>query len=83
MISLCNRDCNHCPIITHPNSRMLTAVLNALLDEFGEEVYPIVQNLCPNMTVCYDCRIDDFVHLSDCPILDQLDKEDAQCPPQQ
>lgn len=75
MTPLCNRDCNHCPIIIHPNSRMITVVLNALLDEFGEEVYPIVQNLCPNMTVCYECRIDDFVHLEGCAILAQLDKQ--------
>lgn len=76
MMHLCNEDCNHCPVIIHPNSRMLTAVLNALLDKFGEEVYPIVQNLCPNMTVCYECRIDDFCHHERCPILAELDKEE-------
>lgn len=63
---LCDRDCNNCPIISHPNSRMLTAILNKIYDEFGDDVYNIVESMCPNMTVCYDCRIDDFSHIEGC-----------------
>lgn len=65
---LCNRDCNHCPIILHPNSRMVTKILNRLLDQCGEGVYTTVQALCPNLTVCYDCRIDDFCHVAGCEL---------------
>jgi hypothetical protein len=68
MNKLCNENCNECPIIIHPNSRMITKILNELLDKFGEEVYSIVQNHCPNLTVCYDCRIDDFCHSPDCDL---------------
>ena len=65
---LCDRDCNNCPIIRHPNSRMLTAILNKADDEFGDDFYNIVESMCPNMTVCYDCRIDDFCHIEGCDL---------------
>jgi hypothetical protein len=67
----CDKDCNRCPVIGHPNNRMLTAILNALHNEFGDGVYDIVQRMCPNMTVCYDCRIDDFCHCEDCELVPQ------------
>lgn len=62
----CDGDCNHCGVIMHPNSRQLTAVLNALYNRFGNEVYVTVQHMCPNMTCCYDCRLDDFCHVEGC-----------------
>ena len=65
---VCNEDCNNCPVITHPNSRMLTKVLNELLNKFGEGVYEIVQNNCPNFTVYYECRVDDFCHIEGCEL---------------
>ena len=34
--TLCNGDCNHCPIIMHPNNRMVTKILNQLLVKFGD-----------------------------------------------
>lgn len=46
--ALCNSDCNHCPIIGHPNNRLLTKLLNQLLARFGNGVYELVQNACPN-----------------------------------
>jgi len=64
----CDENCNKCPIVGHKNSRQLTYVMNRLYDKFGSEAYQIIQEACPNMTVCYDCRIDDFVHVSDCTI---------------
>ena len=65
---LCDGKCNSCPLINHPNSRMLTALFN-VLDEFGRNAYEIVQNHCPNLTVCYDCRIDDFGHVEGCELI--------------
>lgn len=61
--NLCDQDCNRCPIINHSNSRMLTAIMNKAFDRFGDDFYNIVESMCPNMTVCYDCRIDDFTHI--------------------
>jgi hypothetical protein len=62
----CNGDCNRCPIVNHPNSRMLTRILNELYAKFGDGVYKVVQGNCPNLTVCYNCRIDDFCHIEGC-----------------
>ena len=47
---LCDEDCNNCPIIGHPNSRLLTKILNEALDKFGDEFYHIVQKHCLNLT---------------------------------
>jgi len=67
---LCDEDCNHCPIIMHPNNRMVTYILNKAEQKFGNEMYKIVQNACPNLTCCFDCRIDDFCHNEDsCEIM--------------
>ena len=67
-LKLCDEDCNHCPMISHPNSRMLTHILNQLHEKFGDEAYKIIQENCPNFTVCYDCRIDDFCHIEGCKL---------------
>ena len=67
----CDEDCNNCEI---PNNRQLTVVLNALYERFGEDVYGIVQSLCPNMTCCADCRFDDFCHDEDCELLAEAEK---------
>lgn len=73
-IALCDEDCNHCPIILHPNSRMITRVLNELQEKFGDAAYQIVQGNCPNLTCCYDCRIDDFCHSEDCDIIKGIEE---------
>ena len=70
MKKVCDEDCNNCPIVNHPNSRMLSKILNELHDKLGNEVYSIVQSNCPNFTVCYDCRVDDFCHVEHCKIID-------------
>jgi len=72
---LCDENCNECPIIFHPNSKMLSYVMNTLFKRFGEEVCNILNNTCPNFTCCYDCHIDDFVHReSGCEIMDEVEK---------
>lgn len=65
---LCDEDCNKCPILNHKNNRMITFILNKLYKKFGNEVYKIVQKQCPNLTCCYDCRIDDFCHITGCKL---------------
>ena len=65
---LCDRDCNHCPVILHKNSRMVTRILNEAYNRFGVEFYRIVQNHCPNLTCCFDCHIDDFCHEEGCKL---------------
>lgn len=56
---LCDQDCNNCSAIDNPQVAVL---LNALALKFGEGVWHIANKVCPNMTVCPDCRIDDFCH---------------------
>ncbi len=65
---LCNKECNNCPVISHENNRMVTNILNKLHNKFGNEVYLIVQSLCPNLTCCFDCKIDDFCHVEECKL---------------
>jgi hypothetical protein len=77
---LCDGACNSCPVINHRNSRLLSAVLNEAHDRFGNEFNRIVQRACPNMTVCFDCRIDDFCHSEDCEILKHNQQEQGKKP---
>lgn len=65
----CDSNCNECEVITHKNSKVLTQILNEAYDKYGDEFYAIVQKHCPNMTVCYDCRIDDFCHMDGCELI--------------
>ena len=64
----CDGDCNHCPIILHKNSQLLTMILNQALQKFGDEFYEIVEKGCPNLTCCFECRIDDFCHVEGCTL---------------
>ena len=75
MSRVCDENCNECPVIGHENSRMLTKILNEARDKFGDEFYHIVQRNCPNMTVCYDCRIDDFCHVEGCELVNDKNTE--------
>lgn len=59
---LCNEDCNHCEAI---RNRQVSLALHVLRDVFGEIVTDIVNEVCPNLTCCADCHIDDFCHLCD------------------
>ena len=71
---LCDENCNNCPIIRHPNSVMVTFVMNKLGEEFGfDKLADIINKLCPNLTCCFDCRSDDFCHFTDCEIAKLLE----------
>ena len=69
-LRFCDEDCNNCAI--HSN-RQFSLLINILLTRFGDEVYRITQSVCPNMTCCADCRIDDFCHDEDCEIAAEAD----------
>jgi len=71
----CDEDCNNCPIIGHKNSKMVSYILNILYNKFGSDVNKILNQTCPNLTVCYECRIDDFCHFEDCKIAKKAEKE--------
>jgi hypothetical protein len=62
---LCDGDCNNCVLILAPNARMLTRILNKIYEKH-QDIYEIVEGLCPNLTCCYDCRVDDFTHFEGC-----------------
>ena len=66
----CNGDCNNCDI--HQN-RQFSLLINILHQRFGDEVYQITEMVCPNMTCCADCHIDDFCHMEKCEILDEAE----------
>jgi len=65
MDRLCDENCNECPLVNHRNNRQLSLLLNLLNERFGDDVCAITNEVCPNFTVCFDCRIDDFVHLEE------------------
>lgn len=56
---LCNEDCCNCEVV---ENKQLALLLNVLALRFGKEVWHITNRICPNMTCCPICRIDDFCH---------------------
>ena len=71
---LCDRNCNECPLMRESNAKMITVILNVLLEHFGDGVYEVVQSLCPNLTCCFDCHIDDFWHIEGCRLSQMADE---------
>ena len=57
---LCDNDCNRCQTI---HNRRFSLLVNTYVKVFGQKAEQIAQEVCPNFTVCPDCRIDDFCHL--------------------
>jgi len=70
----CNGNCNECVLMDHPNAKILTHIFNKSFDKFGDEFYKIVQDHCPNLTVCYDCKIDDFCHDRGCKLIKKCNR---------
>ena len=66
--NLCDGNCNECSLVVNPN-RVLSAVLNELFIEYGDGVADIVNKHCPHLTVCSDCKLDDFTHAEGCEIV--------------
>lgn len=70
MKRFCDEDCNNCSLLKkNNNNKMVTVILNALFEEFGDDVHKIVQDYCPNLTCCSNCRIDDFCHTERCELV--------------
>lgn len=55
----CDCDCNNCEAIRNPQ---LSLMMNVLYNIFGGDVIGITNTVCPNMTCCADCHIDDMCH---------------------
>ena len=59
---LCDEQCNKCVVM---ENRQVALLMNVLLEVYGDGVNEIANSICPNMTCCPDCRIDDFFHEGD------------------
>lgn len=56
---LCDTNCNECEAILN---KQVALLLNVVALRFGEEVWWITNRICPNLTCCPICHIDDFCH---------------------
>ena len=56
---LCDTNCNECEAI---QNKQVALLLNVLALRFGGEVWCITNRICPNLTCCPICHIDDFCH---------------------
>ena len=56
---LCSQDCNNCEAI---QNHQVSLLLNVLALQFGDKVWHITNKICPNLTCCPICHIDDFCH---------------------
>lgn len=74
MKDLCNSDCNNCRLLFAKDDndfkalKQLHVLLNALEIAFGGGVVQIANMVCPNLTCCPNCHIDDFSHFRNCDV---------------
>lgn len=74
MKDFCNNNCNECSLLfgatekEYNEHKQMYLLLDALEIAFGEGVTQIANMICPNLTCCPDCHIDDFSHIRDCEI---------------
>jgi len=80
-MELCDRKCNECPLMIHPNARVLTMIFNKAYKKYGKGFYDIIKD-CINMSICYDCHIDDFCHHEDCEIIKEITEQAGAVDPQ-
>jgi len=61
------RSCYDCSVAKNGcgASQQLARLLNRMYVAFGRDAYRIIEGTCPSMTVCPECRIDDFCHVVD------------------
>lgn len=71
-------DCNRCYIKTPYLHRVAYSILFKLYLYYrvnNEFIYRTTQSICPNLTCCPECRMDDFTHVEGCKLADKLYKE--------
>lgn len=56
---LCDGNCNECEAV---RNKQVALLLNVFALRFGSEVWGITNRICPNLTCCPICHIDDFCH---------------------
>lgn len=70
----CDNNCNECSLLFAEDEKSFNALkqMHVLLDAlelaFGEGVTQIANMICPNLTCCPNCHIDDFSHFENCEI---------------
>jgi hypothetical protein len=60
---MCGGNCDEC--MESDGMRVAYQILNKLVEMGVEEVEEVTNEICCNLTVCPDCRIDDFCHIDD------------------
>ena len=59
----CDGKCNDC----HQNRKSIASYqILQLICERDETIMKEVNTICPNMSVCPECHVDDFVHVEGC-----------------
>lgn len=67
MTESCGIDCNTCDTLNPDLHMMAYRVLQRLyLQSGGGHVLRVVNEMCPNLSVCPACRVDDFCHVEGC-----------------
>lgn len=69
---LCDEDCSHCEAM---ENREVALLMNVLYRFYGDSVIQLANEVCPNMTCCPDCRIDDMTHMAEgCEIYEEAER---------
>lgn len=59
----------------NPVDKEIYFVLEEMDMDSGGEVVKYLNTICPNLTVCPECRVDDFVHIQGCS-MDRFNKKE-------
>ena len=68
----CKIDCNKC-LRDNPDLFRQAYMIIATLERKNPNIIKIVNAYCPNLSVCPECQIDDFVHMEGCKIDKELE----------
>ena len=70
---LCYRkNCNDC--LKGHESKIAYIIIDKIRRKVGDDVIKITNKICPNLTICPECRIDDFIHVEGCELDKLVDK---------
>ncbi len=66
----CNYDCGDCFLTDASATEIFTILANSLISKYGKEIWEdlltISHQLCPNLSSCHYCSVDDFCHAKKC-----------------